>query len=81
MAVGVQSTVVSTDLGHVPSSGKWRTVQPEELPANADVLDLRLHPVRPPRRFAFSPTLTRHMRIIVPAHDLVHIHSLWLHPQ
>ena len=77
----IESTLCATDLGDVPTAGGRRRIEAAELPANADLLDLRLFPVRQPYRLAYSPSMARHVRHIAGEFDLVHIHSLWLFPQ
>ena len=79
--LGVDSTLVSTDMGQTPSARGHRRVTPDELPANADLLDLHLFPTHSPRRLAFSPSLARCLARVTKQYDLVHIHSLWLFPQ
>lgn len=80
-ARGVDATLFATDLGHVPTSGQWRRVQPDELPANAEHVDLHLFPVSPPRRIAYAPSMSARLDRVAGEFDLVHIHSLWLFPQ
>ncbi len=79
--IGVESTLLSTSLGNSPTAGSRRRVEPHEMPANLDRLDLHLFDVKPPRRLAFSPSLARRLDRIVGDYDLVHVHSLWLFPQ
>lgn len=79
--LGVECTLFATDLGRIPSRGVQRCVEPEELPANVDCLDLHLFPVSTPHRIAFSPSMARRLTRITPTYDLVHVHSLWLFPQ
>ena len=78
---GVDATLFATDLGHVPGSGQWRRVGPDELPPNVDELDLHLFPVGPPRRLVHSPSMRARLECVVAEFDLVHIHTLWLFPQ
>lgn len=79
--LGVESTIFATDLGKAPWAKDWRAVLPEELPANADVLDYELFPVKAPHRLLYSPGLADRLDAVIADFDLVHIHSLWLHPQ
>ena len=79
--LGVQAQIYATDLGKAPWAKDWRSVLPEELPANADVLDYELFPVKAPHRLLYSPGLAKRLDEVVKDFDLVHIHSLWLHPQ
>ncbi len=78
---GVGGTIYATDLGKAPWAKDWRAVLPEELPANADVLDYELFPVKAPHRLLYSPGLANRLDEVIKDYDLVHIHSLWLHPQ
>ena len=80
-ARGVEGTLFATDLGHGPASGQWRRVEANELPPNAEQLDLHLFPIRPPRRLAYSPSMSASLKRVVGDFDLMHIHSLWLFPQ
>ena len=80
-ALGVGSSLFSTDMGQTPSAGGRRRIEPDELPANAHLLDLHLFSVQTPRRLAFSPSLARCLARVTRQYDLVHIHSLWLFPQ
>lgn len=80
-ALGAESVIVATSLGQVPTAGDWRKVTPDEMPANAGRLDIRLFDVAPPRRLAFAPAMGRFLRAEVDGFDVVHIHSLWLYPQ
>jgi glycosyltransferase involved in cell wall biosynthesis len=78
---GFESVVFSTDLAGPASASAGRPVRRDELPDGAEGLDVRLFPVRTPRRLAFSPALQRAFRLELARADLVHVHSLWLHPQ
>lgn len=78
---GLDVTIFATDLGKAPWAKDWRAVLPEELPHNADVLDYELFPVEFPHRLLYSPKLAERLDEVVGDFDLVHIHSLWLHPQ
>lgn len=80
-ALGVEVTLLASDLGQIPSAGEWRRIEVNELPPNAEQLDLHLFPVRPPRRLVFSPTMSSRLDQVARDFDLVHIHSLWLFPQ
>lgn len=80
-AEGVDVTIFATDLGKAPWAGDWRSIEPSELPPNADLLDFELFPVKWPQRLLYSPELARRLEEAVPGFDLVHVHSLWLHPQ
>jgi glycosyltransferase involved in cell wall biosynthesis len=79
--VGVATTIVSTDLAGSASSRLGGGIGDRELPEGADRLEIQLHPVHRPFRLAYSPALERALFALAPAHDIVHIHSLWLFPQ
>jgi glycosyltransferase involved in cell wall biosynthesis len=79
-ALGHEVTILSPDIAyHVKAKGN-RATRPEDLPRGAEELDVRLMPVRQPRRLAFSPEIDRELAREVPRHDVVHIHSLFLFP-
>ena len=80
-ALGVETSIFSTDLGTPASSRTQRRVAASELPSGAAELDIRLYPAVFPERFAFSPALERALRRETPHYDVVHIHSLFLFPQ
>lgn len=80
-ACGVETTIFATDLAAAASAGSHRRVSPDELPAGAEELDVRLFPARPPYRLAFSPSLYRSLGRAARDYDLAHIHSLYLFPQ
>jgi glycosyltransferase involved in cell wall biosynthesis len=52
-----------------------------DFPLGAESLDIQIHPLRQPYRFAYSPTLYRALDRQVASFDLVHIHSVNLFPQ
>lgn len=80
-AEGVEVTIFATDLGKAPWAGDWRSIEPSELPPNAGGLDYELFPVKWPQRLLYSPELARRLDAVASDFDLVHVHSLWLHPQ
>ncbi len=80
-AQGVDVTIFATDLGKAPWAGDWRSVEPSELPPNAEKLDYELYPVKWPQRLLYSPGLAERLRAVAAEFDIVHVHSLWLHPQ
>jgi glycosyltransferase involved in cell wall biosynthesis len=80
-SLGVEVTIFASDLGKAPWAGDWRSIEPDELPPNADKLNYELFPVRWPQRLMYSPELAERLDEVVEDFDLVHIHSLWLHPQ
>jgi glycosyltransferase involved in cell wall biosynthesis len=77
---GVETAIFSTDLPATATARANGTVRAEELPPGAYRLDVRLYAARPPRRLAFSPTLADAVKREAPRFDVVHVHSLWLHP-
>jgi glycosyltransferase involved in cell wall biosynthesis len=79
--LGVESTVLTTDMAEAVSSKRRRRVMPADLPPGADSLDVRILPARAPYRLAFSPGLQREVDRIAPRYDVVHIHMLFMHPQ
>ena len=78
--LGIECTIVATDLAEAASSATYSRVTSAELPAGADELDVRLTPVRWPGRYAFSPELARVLDRELPTADVVHIHGLYLYP-
>lgn len=78
---GVDVTIFATDLGKAPWAGDWRSVEPDELPPNAESLDYELFPVKWPQRLFYSPELADRLAAVAAEFDVVHVHSLWLHPQ
>ena len=80
-AEGVETTVFATDMAHAASNRRHAKVRPDELPAGARNLDVRLFPARQPYRLAFSPALDRALAREAHGYDVVHIHSLFLFPQ
>lgn len=79
-ARGVDVTIFATDMGRA-SSAPHRAVTASALPSGLDNVDVRLFPVRPPHRMAFSPAMLAALRHEVRRFDVVHIHSLFLFPQ
>jgi glycosyltransferase involved in cell wall biosynthesis len=79
-SLGVESTVVTTDLAAAASGDRGR-VSPDELPRGAAELDVRLLPARRPFRLAYSPALAAAVSDEAARADVVHIHSLYLLPQ
>lgn len=77
---GVETTIISTDIAATSTARTRAPVKADELPPGADRLDVRLYPVRPPFRLSYSPALARALRHEVRRYDVVHVHSLWLHP-
>jgi glycosyltransferase involved in cell wall biosynthesis len=78
---GADVTVYATSqAGPARTAGARRATQ-GDLPAGIDALDVRLYPVRPPYRLAFSPALYQALGSEIASYDVVHIHSLFLFPQ
>ncbi len=79
-AAGIEVSVFATDIGAAASAHNAGRVTLADLPATRG-LDVRLFPAIAPRRIVYSPALARALADAAPAYDLVHIHSLYLHPQ
>jgi glycosyltransferase involved in cell wall biosynthesis len=79
--VGVDSKILATNLGEAPTVRHPRKITDAELPQDAPVLDIELFDFKAPVGLAHSPDLARRVEEIVSEFDLVHIHSLWFHPQ
>jgi glycosyltransferase involved in cell wall biosynthesis len=80
-ALGLETTIYTTDLGRPVSAGRSLQAAAAELPQGAETLDIRFFSTRPPRQLAFSPTLYRTLDREVAGYDVVQIHSLYLFPQ
>jgi glycosyltransferase involved in cell wall biosynthesis len=80
MAGRVDRTIFCTDAG-APAAAAHRPLDPAEMPAGAEHLDIQIFPTRRPRTLGYSPDLARCLRDRVGEFDLVTIHSLNLHPQ
>jgi glycosyltransferase involved in cell wall biosynthesis len=80
-ALGVESTIYTTDLDATAAASGRAPIRPEDLPNGSHEVDIRLFRARPPRRLAFSPSLWRALRRATRDADLVHVHSLYLFPQ
>jgi glycosyltransferase involved in cell wall biosynthesis len=78
---GLQVKIVTTDLARPASARHRGSVPNADLPTRQDGLETEIYPSCPPRRFAASPALGKALRNCVPDCDVVHIHSLFLHPQ
>ncbi len=79
--LGVRTTIFATDLSGTASSRNRSAIAPTGLPAGSEDLDIKLFPARFPRRFGYSPALGRALRHQAKNYDVIHIHSLYLHPQ
>lgn len=78
---GVEVSIFATDMAATASAGDRRRISIADLPETPRDLDIHLFPVAAPRRLAFSPGLARALAMEVHRYDVVHIHSLYLHPQ
>jgi glycosyltransferase involved in cell wall biosynthesis len=77
--LGVESTIVTTDLA-AAATGRRRRALPEDLPPAAAGLDVRIVPARI-GRLAYAPRFRRVLAEAVEGADAVHLHSLYLLPQ
>jgi glycosyltransferase involved in cell wall biosynthesis len=78
--VGVATTIFTTDLPGPANGRTRRRVTPDEFAGGAASLDIRVLPVRSPRRLGFAPSLSRALKRELTEYALVHIHSLYLFP-
>ena len=78
---GVQSTVFTTDMARAPAAGSGQRIADGDLPDGAEDLDVRVFELQRPYRIAYSRPLARAVRAEVDDFDVVHVHSLFLHPQ
>jgi glycosyltransferase involved in cell wall biosynthesis len=78
---GVSVRVVSTDLAGTANDPIGGRLSAAQLPPGAEELDILICRARPPRRVAFSPSLTWVLRREIKAADVVHVHALHLFPQ
>lgn len=65
---------VEVSLYHLDCSSPPNVVRASRL------VETRAFPVEFPRRWGYSPALTRALRDTVPTFDIVHIHSVWMYP-
>jgi glycosyltransferase involved in cell wall biosynthesis len=79
--VDVESKILATNLGEAPTVRHPRKITEAEMPQDASVLDIELFDFKAPVGLAHSPALAKRVEEIVSDFDLVHIHSLWFHPQ
>lgn len=79
--LGYTVRIMTTDLALAPGASRQRHLSPGELHPALAGTDCAVYPTRWPRRIAYSPALTEALRTTVQEFDVVHIHSLWLHPQ
>jgi hypothetical protein len=59
--IGVESTILASDLASVPKGLNARRVRQDELPEVADI-DVRLFETRQPHRLAYAPALRSELR-------------------
>lgn len=78
---GIEAVIFATDMAHPVSARRHQPVSPRDLPAGADLLDIRIVESLPPRRIAFAPALQGALDAEVPRADLVHLHMLYMYPQ
>lgn len=81
-ALGANVTIYTTDMA-VPAHAESlrRGVSLADMPHGAAELDITVFPVSHPYRFVYSPQLQRALSRNIREYDVVHIHSLFLHPQ
>jgi glycosyltransferase involved in cell wall biosynthesis len=78
---GVASTVFTTDMARAPAAWSGERITDGDLPDGAEGLDIRVFPLQRPYRLAYSRPLARALREEAGGFDVVHVHSLFLHPQ
>lgn len=79
--LGYEVRIVATDLALAPGARAQRALIAGEAHPGLAGCRYELYPTRWPRRLAYSPQLRSALDACVREFDLVHIHSLWLHPQ
>lgn len=79
--LGIESSVVATDMAKPAQAWDHRRVTSDDLPASFAALDGQLYRTQRPYRLAFAPDLNRVLRCTMALYDVVHIHSLFLYPQ
>lgn len=80
--LGHRVRTIATDLALAPGARPQRRVLPDEVQAAlAAAGHHTLYPTRFPRRLLYSPELARGARTAAATASVVHLHSLWLHPQ
>jgi len=80
--LGANVTIYTTDMAVPAQSHRLtRGVTVSDMPLGAQELDIEVFPVNHPYRFVFSPKLQQAMYCHAAEYDVVHIHSLFLHPQ
>jgi glycosyltransferase involved in cell wall biosynthesis len=78
---GHGARIIATDLALAPGARPQRRIRPDEVHPAIAAGDHSLYPTRRPTRLLYSPALRRAAREAVAEADVVHLHSLWLHPQ
>jgi glycosyltransferase involved in cell wall biosynthesis len=78
---GIESTVFTTDMARAPAAWSGERLADGDLPDGADQLDVRVFGLQHPYRLAYSRPLARALRAETRNFDVVHVHSLFLHPQ
>jgi glycosyltransferase involved in cell wall biosynthesis len=72
---GARVSIYTTDI-----DGPGRMDVPRDRPQWIEGVEVRYFPVQSPRRYVMSWPLARALREAVPAHDVAHLHSLYLFP-
>ena len=79
--LGIESTIVATDMAKPAHARNQRPVSTDDLPSGFERADVRLYRTQRPDRLAFSRDLDRVLRQTTAQYNVVHIHSLFLYPQ
>ncbi len=80
--LGHECTIFTTDQNEPPTARGRRTrLAGTELAISGLAECVHIFPSRPPHRLTHSPELAQALRREVTGYDVVHIHSLFLHPQ
>lgn len=72
---------LTTDLALSPGAPGQRAARPEEIHPAIAASGYAAYPTRSPRRLLYSPELAAAANAAAATADVVHVHSLWLHPQ
>lgn len=75
----VEVTIFTTDMD-APASSPAGRVGPLDLPAGADLCDIRMARARFPRRIAYAPHLRKLLAGNLAQFDVVRIHGVYLYP-
>jgi glycosyltransferase involved in cell wall biosynthesis len=81
IARGHNARIIATNLALAPGARPQRTIRHDEIHSVVNGLEHSLYPTRRPRRLLYSPAMRRALDVDVAEADVVHLHSLWLHPQ